>query len=564
MRIQVRNALCILMTLIIFCAVLGSGSMSISVRAEELNNDQDLIQPDVTEDTNEALDVCFFIRGAAIGADIPEEPANYSVVQYSSAIRIDGAVSASSYSPSTHAVDGSEEALLSDGFTASNEVSQMLKRLPQAADLKEAVGDFDETRHYVVWYVIKNAATGYPNADVTIHVDGVIRERTIEESEDPQNTEDPQELEDPQEENPQETEDPQESEDPKDPKDPQETEDPQEPEKPVEAIEPIPDVTLEIRALFLENGEECKEIVFDGKEHIVGGFEIVVKDKESDNPIIGYLYECYGKFIGTKSYADDGRGTEFSYQGQDFWVNVVKAFAKVTNIGDSQEVVFYDADDHPLRSAADFVIKDSAGNILPAKFNVLPVTGTVSVKARDITVKAGTTVINDQGQTLTDGSFTITSGSLLEGHRIEKVVINGSQTGVGRSLNEITTVIIVDENGKPVNDLYNIKKVNGELILVDPGTEETATVSGSENTSGSGTASIISVVKTNSELTATTGNVVMDSLQAAGNSTVSQRVLGARRSDTSDPADDYQIRLLVLITGFAFAALTLINGKHSN
>lgn len=529
MRIQVRNALCVLMTLIIFCAVLGSGSMSISVRAEELNNDQDLIQPDVTEDTNEALDVCFFIRGAAIGADIPEEPANYSVVQYSSAIRIDGAVSASSYSPSTHAVDGSEETLLSDGFTASNEVSQMLNSLPQAADIKGAVGEFDETRHYVVWYVIKNAATDYPNADVTIHVDGVIRERTIEESEDPRNTEDLQE-----------------------------------PEEPVEVTDPIPDVTLEIRALFLENGEECKEIVFDGKEHIVGGFEIVVKDKESDNPIIGYLYECYGKFIGTKSYADDGRGTEFSYQGQDFWVNVVKAFAKVTNIGDSQEVVFYDADDHPLRSAADFVIKDSAGNILPAKFNVLPVTGSVSVKARDITVEAGTTVKNDQGQTLTDDSFTITSGSLLEGHRIEKVVINGSQTGVGRSLNEITTVIIVDENGKPVNDLYNIKKVNGELILVDPGTGETATVSESEDTSGSGTASIISVVKTNSGLTATTGNVVMNSLQAAGNSTVSQRVLGARRADTSDAADDYQIRLLVLITGFAFAALTLINGKHTN
>ncbi len=555
MRIQVRNALCVLMTLIIFCAVLGSGSMSISVRAEELNNDQDLIQPDVTEDTNEALDVCFFIRGAAIGADIPEEPANYSIVQYSSAIRIDGAVSASSYSPSTHAVDGSEEALLSDGFTASNEVSQMLSRLPQAADLKEAVGDFDETRHYVVWYVIKNAVTGYPNADVTIHVDGVIRERTIEESEDPQNTEDPQESEDPQEETPQETEDPKEE-------DPKETEDPQEPEKPVEVVDPIPDVTLEIRALFLENGEECKEIVFDGKEHIVGGFEIVVKDKESDNPIIGYLYECYGKFIGTKSYADDGRGTEFSYQGQDFWVNVVKAFAKVTNIGESQEVVFYDADDHPLRSAADFVIKDSAGNILPAKFNVLPVTGTVSVKARDITVEAGTTVKNDQGQTLTDDSFTITSGSLLEGHRIEKVVINGSQTGVGRSLNEITTVIIVDENGKPVNDLYNIKKVNGELILVDPGTGETAQVS--DNESDSKTSTVISVIKTGSGLTATTGNVVMNSLMAAADNNSLPRVLGARRADTSDPADNMQIRYLVLMACFAFAALMLNNGKHTN
>ena len=513
--------------------------MSISVRAEELNNDQDLIQPDVMEDTNEALDVCFFIRGAAIGADIPEEPANYSAVQYSSAIRIDGAVSASAFSSSTHAVDGSEEDLLSDGFTASNEVSQMLSRLPQAADIRGAVGEFDETKHYVVWYVIKNAATGYPNADVTIHVDGVIRERTIEESEDPQELEDPQ-----------------------DPKDPQETEKPQEPEKPVEVDDPIPDVTLEIRALFLEDGKECKEIVFDGKEHIVGGFEIVVKDKESDNPIIGYLYECYGKFIGTKSYADDGRGTEFSYQGQDFWVNVVKAFAKVTNIGESQEVVCYDADDHPLRSAADFVIKDSAGNILPAKFNVLPVTGTVNVKARDITVEAGTTVKNDQGQTLTDDSFTITSGSLLEGHRIEKVVINGSQTGVGRSLNEITTVIIVDENGKPVNDLYNIKKVNGELILVDPGTGETAQVS--DNGSDSKTSTVISVIKTSSGLTATTGNVVMNSLMAAADNNSLPRVLGARRADTSDPADNMQIRYLVLMACFAFAALMLNNGKHTN
>lgn len=544
MKIRVRNALCILMTLMIFCAVLGSGSTSISVRAEELNSDHDLIQPDIMEDTNEALDVCFFIRGASIGADIPEEPGNYSAAQYSSAIRVDGAVSAS-YSESAHAVDGSEESLLSDGFTASNEVSQMLKRLPQAADIRSAVGEFDETKHYVVWYVIKSATTDYPNADVTIHVDGVIRERTIAETEDPQDPKDPQDLENPQ-----------------DPKDPQETEDPKEQEKPVDVADPIPDVTLEIRALFLENGEECKEIVFDGKEHIVGGFEIVVKDKESDNPIIGYLYECYGQFIGTKSYADNGQGTEFTYRGQDFWVNVVKAFAKVANIGDSQEVVFYDADDHPLRSAADFIIKDSAGNILPAKFNVLPVTGTVNVKARDITVEAGTTVKNNQGQTLTDDSFTITSGSLLEGHRIEKVVINGSQTGVGRSVNEITTIIIVDENGKPVNDLYNIKKVNGELILVDPGTGETAQVS--DNGSDSKTSTVISVIKTSSGLTATTGNVVMNSLMAAADNNSLPRVLGARRANTSDPADNMQIRYLVLMACIAFAALMLNNGKHTN
>ena len=553
MRGFVRNALCILMTLMLFCAVLGSSSMSISVRAEELNNDQDLAEAYITEDIEGTLDVCFFIRGAAIGADIPEEPGNYFTSQYSSAIRINGAVSASSYSPSTHAVDGSEEALLSDGFTASNEVSQMLGSLPQAADIRSAVGEFDETRHYVVWYVIKNAATGYPNADVTIHVDGVIRERTIEDPEEPEETEDPQEPEEP--------EDPEEVVDPLDPETPKE---PEEPVKPIETVDPIPDVTLEIRALFLEDGKECKEIVFDGKEHIVGGFEIVVKDKESGNPIIGYLYECFGEFIGTKSYADEGRGTEFTYQGQNFWVNVLKAFAKVTNPGDSQEVVFYDANDRPLRSAADFIIKDSAGNILPAKFNVLPVTGNVNVKARDITFEAGTTVKNNQGQTLTDDSFTITSGSLLEGHRIEKVVINGSQTGVGRSVNEITTVIIVDENGNPVNDLYNIKRVNGELILVDPGTGETASVSNADESTDSKTTSIISVVKTNSGLTATTGNVVMNSLQASANYSALPRVLGARRADTSDPSDNAQSRIFVLLVCLAVTTLVLNSGKHIN
>ena len=146
MRIQVRNALCILMTLIIFCAVLGSGSMSISVRAEELNNDQDLIQPDVMEDTNEALDVCFFIRGAAIGADIPEEPANYSAVQYSSAIRIDGAVLASAYSSSTHAVDGSGAQSLAAGSRHHLALRQhrARRRIAQqepASDLQRQCGD---------------------------------------------------------------------------------------------------------------------------------------------------------------------------------------------------------------------------------------------------------------------------------------------------------------------------------------------------------------------------------------------------------------------------------------
>ncbi len=574
------NAFSVLMALMIFIAVLGSRGMTIIVGAEELNSEQDEIQAEVqVEDVDadadvneEFLDVCFFIRGRGIGADIPEEPGNYSSDLYSSAIRVNGALSSAKYSPSTGSIDGSDESLLSDGFTASNGVSQMLDKLPQASDISSVVGDFDESRHYVVWYVAKTASTGYPNADVKIHVDGVIRERAQEAVEEPEEPVEPENPEDPV--GPENSVDPVEPVVPRDADNTDntdetgkitESEEPENPELPENPVEdPIPDVTIEIRALFLENGEERREIEFDGREHIVGGFEIVINDKETGNPIIGYLYECYGRFIGTKAYADVGLGTEFSYRGQDFWINVVKAFAKVTNPGDSQEVVFYDAEDHPLRTAADFIIRDSAGNVLPAKFNVLPTTGTVSVKARDITIEAGTTVRNDDGQTLTDDSFEITSGSLMEGHRIERVVINGSQTGAGKSVNEITGINIVDENGNSVNYLYNISKVNGQLILVDAGSGELTDSGGSDRADDVKTSSIISVVKTDTGLTATTGNVVLNSLEAAATYSAQPQVLGARRSETSDAGRSEHARLFILLLCFACGMFVLKNGKHTN
>ena len=657
------SALSVLMALIVFIAALGSRGMTIIAGAEELNNEQEEIQADDADDKEEYLDVCFFIRGRGIGADIPAEPGNYPTDLYSSAIRVNGALSSLKYSPSTGAIDGSDESLLTDGFTASNGVSQMLDKLPQVSDIRGEVEDFDPSRHYVVWYVIKSASTSYPNADVGIHVDGVIRERTQETADDPEepgeadspdNPENPGEIDKPEDadapgqtEKPTGTETPRQSDKPADTDKPGQidktadaeksgqTEKAVDTDKPgqadkktdtekagqtadsgkstlpgqpkdtgttadtgktsgsdqtdiskvpvqleelvqnpvqdtaqdtaeVPAEDPIPDVTIEIRALFLEDGKECREIEFDGREHIVGGFEIVIHDKETGNPIIGYLYECYGRFIGTKAYADVGLGTEFSFRGQDFWINVVKAFARVTNPGDSQEVVFYDAEDHPLRTAADFIIRDSAGNILPAKFNVLPNTGTVSIKAKDITIEAGTTVKNDDGQTLTDDSFEITSGSLMEGHRIERVVINGSQTGAGKSVNEITGINIVDENGNSVNHLYNISTVNGQLVLVETDRGEADASGESDRTSALTTSSIISVVKTDSGLTATTGNVVIESLEAAATYSSTPQVLGARRSETSDAGIPENARLFILLSCFACAVFVLKNGKHIN
>ena len=616
MRAVMRSAIGILMTLIIVCAVLGSQSATISARAEERNEYQaDLLTEtngDTAEDegtgktetaesepdeeseqgNEEFLDVCFYIRGNGIGADIPEEPGNYSSDLYSSAIRVNGALSSLKYSPSTGSADGSDGSLLSDGFTASNEVSQMLDKLPQASDISAVVDDFDVSRHFVVWYVAKTASTGYPNADVTIHVDGVIRERAQEADNDPDDSgekDKPANPEDPDQggeivkpENPEtpdkpgkivEPEGPAEPDKPVNPESPEGTAGKENPDAQQEDVakDPIPDVTIEIRALFLEDGQERREIEYDGREHIVGGFEIVISDKETGNPIIGYLYECYGRFIGTRAYADVGLGTEFSYRGQDFWINVVKAFAKVRNPGDSQEVVFYDADDHPLRTAADFIIRDSAGNILPAKFNVIPTTGTVSVRAKNITIEAGTTVKNDDGQTLTDDSFEITSGSLMEGHRIERVVINGSQTGAGRSVNEIAGIDIVDENGNSVNYLYNISTVNGQLILVDTKNGESentgSNAKASDNSDGAAisyASTIVSVTQTDSGLTATTGNVVPNSLEAAGTYSAKPQVLGARRSETSDAGRPEHARLFILLLCFACGMFFLKNGKHTN
>ena len=208
-------------------------------------------------------------------------------------------------------------------------------------------------------------------------------------------------------------------------------------------------------------------------------------------------------------------------------------------------MIFYDADDRPLRTAADFIIKDSAGNVLPAKFNVLPTTGKVNVKAKDITIEAGTTVKNNVGQTITDGSYKITSGSLLEGHRIEKVVINGSQTGVGKSVNEISSINIVDEKGNNVNSLYNIKKVNGELILVDAtGGKSSDTADGSAQ-SDSKSISVLSVT-TDKGITATTSSVVINGLEAGNTIGSVPQVLGARRADTSDPGMPSDIRIILL------------------
>jgi hypothetical protein len=650
------------MTLAVGVAALGSSSNTLHVRAEELNidpneSDEELV---LGAGLRSNLDVCFYILEED-GEELPEEPENHFSLNYSSPIRINGAVSRSSLSLSTGAVDGQEDNLLADGFTASNEVSQMLSKLPTSDDVKSVVGDFDESSQYVIWYVIKQAWTWAPNSDVFIHVDGVIRDRQNVQEPDPEAGDDPVVVEEPTtgEKEPEVVEEPTTGE--KEPvvaeepttgeKDPEVVETPDTGKNVPEVVEtpetgdnnpavvpkpgtgqdtetdsnkdqevtkgtentktpavagvtrqedtetvsedPIPDVTLEIRALFMEDGVEVHEIEYDGREHIIGGFEIVVNDKESGRSIVGYLYDCFGAFLGTKAYADEGYGTEFTYENQSFWVNVVKAFARITNPGDSQEVIFYDSNDNPLRDASDFIIRDSAGKVIPAKFNVVATTAPVSVNKRELTIEAGTSVMNDNGQTLTDDSYEIKSGSLLEGHRIETVVINGSQTGPGQCPNEITSVNIVDEQGRSVNNLYNIKSVNGTLMLVEQTgntgvvkeiessfAKETSTatiyqsISGVTVTSGNITQNATNTLNTASgtvsagEQTAVgqivVGQTIVDQMVADTANDLQQEeamqspvVLGERRAETSDPSGDLHVRILILTMCFAISVFML-------
>ena len=55
---------------------------------------------------------------------------------------------------------------------------------------------------------------------------------------------------------------------------------------------------------------------------------------------------------------------------------------------------------------------------------------------------------------------------------------------------------------------------------------------------------------------------LMNSLQAAGNNNASQRVLGARRADTSDPNDGFK-EIILMCMAFSLLAISGLNCKKN-
>lgn len=364
--------------------------------------------------------------------EIDESTAYSTGNEYITEIKIDDAVIDGTDNLFTSTVsDGGNNDNIED-VTLQNRVSDSLICYPTADDIKSKCTSFDPAKQYIAWY--------YINADYydDIYVDGVIRERSV-----PVVTE---------------------------------------PSKTVE-LDPdfIPDVTIKI-----ETTCDMSEFVYDGEEHYFGGFSITVSD---NNPIVNSVttfFDALGNFVSQKVNAgQNGSGTYFEHNNIRYWVNIDAAYVVAKQIT-SYEIPFIF--NNKEIAPEDIVVKvvDDAGNVISSIPTThiekkQPTRNQFKVTSRKITIEAGTTVQNYSGQTITNKNVEITSGSLLKGHSLVDVVINGSQSGIGSSVNEITSYRIVDEYGNDVTKYYNVECVNGRLVLVDGHNSKKSGNSGDDN-----------------------------------------------------------------------------------
>ena len=468
-----------------------------AVEVEEVSkSNEDAKQEDVKAET---VDVCFFIKGG-LDASIPEEPAPHPSSDYSDAIRVNGA----STNVGTIVASADRDELLSDGYTASNEVTSSLISYPTADQIRSVMPDFDENTMYVKWYVFKPSGTAAPNSDVNYHVDGVIlSKKEVTEEEPPK-------------------------------KEPAEAQ-PEEPEE--------PKVVVTIKTNDVPN------ITYDGQWHRVGGFTITVGKENEPKSFIDYIFDALGNFLTTKVHAADGDGTTFTYNGETYWVSVDAAYIDVMTPGVYMVPFIYNGQ---VIDPADIVIRNADGAVVNTLFEVQAVYTSVNVQEK-ITIESGTTVKNDDGQPLTNNKVAVTSGSLLPGHTL-KVTLIGCQCGPGECTNEISSYTIYDEKGNDVTYMYDVTTVNGKLVLVDGNSSASSASSDDLNTpdkkQANSTGSSSTKKTANADGTETVTNTPYDVTSEAD----LPDVKGARRGETSDSSGgDLAIVFMMLATVMFFA-----------
>ena len=96
--------------------------------------------------------------------------------------------------------------------------------------------------------------------------------------------------------------------------------------------------------------------------------------------------------------------------------------------------------------------------------------GTLTVQPRPLTLVADSAEKTEDGLPLTKPDCHILSGTLLEGHTLSSVTVEGSQTTVGSSANVIRpgSVVIGDQAGEDVTAYYSLTLDPGTLTVKQP------------------------------------------------------------------------------------------------
>ena len=465
-----------------------------------------------------------------IDTEIPYEISSYPSSNYSNGISIYGAAGSLDEIVGTDLADEPSE----DIYYSDNNVVQALNELPTVEQIQEVRSDFDPSIHYIQWYVIKNMGD-------YLHVDGVIRTRMS--SANPSEASSETSAESGSESS-------------------SETEEDEE-----------PDITIELETIL---GNPV--VPDDGEKHLVGeGFKIKIIDNNEPETLTEKIYDAFGKFLKTNVItvsAADGDGTTFEYKNRKYWISVDAAYAYVAAKDISERGLtipfIFDGKAIEPKDITVGVVDKVTGMISALKSE-----SSVEVKTRQATVdvsevltlEAGSTVKNDDGKTLTNDDYKIIDGSLKNGHYISSVVFNGSQTGVGESSNEITSVVILDSQGNDVTSQYVIKCVKGKLMLVEGGSSTSAYTDSADSAgasasslsmtlSSSASASLTSSV----DISASLKNDVYVSSEMALSSVPGSAVLGARLSATGDRNADFSERLAVVMLCL-MVCITLIEQK---
>ena len=549
-------------------AVLSSGLTAFVSYADDDSSDAatdsgtEILTDEVTDlDTSFYCSTYFYLLNE-IDSDIPYEISSYPSSNYSDGIYKFGAVNSFDEIVGTDL----EEEPSENGLYCDNEVLQSLSKVPSLEEIQSVRSDFDPSVHYIQWYVIKNI--GYE-----MHVDGVIRTRqavvdpTEEPSEDPGNGESKEASSgassSASSENSGEASSSSSASSESAGSASSEAASASTSSSASVGDTEEPEISIEIETI-------CNNPIVpdDGEAHLVGdGFKIRIIDEKEPETLTEKIYDAFGKFLRTDVLtvtASDGNGTTFKYKNREYWVSIDAAYAYVTakDLSEKGLTIPFIFDGKEIEPENIRVgIKDAVTGMITA----LKSESSVEIKTKQasvdvnnvITIEAGSTVKNDDGKTLTNDSYTIVDGKLKDGHTISKVVFNGSQTGVGESCNEITSVVIVDSEGRDVSSQYVVKCQKGRLVLVDASgndaalSYETATVTADTISNAAAGTGALAVASGSASLSSSLDPVLSNG-EAASNAAAGASVMGARMSATGDLTTDLAMRLIIIIGSMLF------------